>query len=95
MKWAAPAMVPTPAFGMLCPRSSFARFAAGWLAPPQNTGVGMSDHRFKNLRLVGNIGIESGAPFDRAAISEQTCGDAAKTVLPLCNDGSPCSAGAA
>jgi hypothetical protein len=28
----------------------------------------MSDHRFKNLRLVGNIGIERGAPFDRAAI---------------------------
>src|SRR3981081_1749313 len=53
------------------------------------------DHRFKNLCLVGNTGIESGAAFDCAAIPEQTCGDTAKTVLPLGNDGSPCSAGAA
>jgi len=53
------------------------------------------DHRFKNLCLMGNTGIESGAAFDCAAIPEQTCGDTAKTVLSLCNDRSPCSAGAA
>jgi hypothetical protein len=53
------------------------------------------DHRFKNLCLVSNIGIESDTAFDSAAITEQTRGDTAETVLPLRDDGPPCSSGAA
>ena len=53
------------------------------------------DHRFQNLCLVSDIGIESDTAFDSAAITEQTGGDTAETVLPLRNDGPPCGTSAA
>ena len=54
-----------------------------------------ADHRFKRLRLVGDVGIGNAAAFLRAAISEQARGDDAISVLPLRHYGPPCGAGAA
>ncbi len=45
--------------------------------------------------FVRDIGIVGGAPFSRAAISEQTRRHAAKAAVPLCNDGSPRGSGTA
>ncbi len=53
------------------------------------------DHRFKRLRLVGNIGVGNTAAFLRAAISKQARGDGTVFVFPLRRHGPPGGAGAA